>query len=151
VLATYQRLHDVRDVEGFVAATIHRAGLDLSHNELEDLVAEGICILYELADSYDEQRAGYASAGRFSGFAAQMLPRKLTTAWHHGHREHRYTTTSEGKRSWAYLPAPLSLDTLTATNHHQHAARDDGAGNAKPNEPMIRRPEDWAPLGRPDS
>lgn len=65
--------------------------------------------LYELADSYEPQRAGYAGAGRFSGYAAALLPRRLADAWHALHPEHQ-RVSANGERRWVYGPAPAALE-----------------------------------------
>jgi hypothetical protein len=109
VLAAPVALHDVKDVEAFVRATIRRSGIQLGLEEREELVAEGICILFELARRYVPK----PPAGRFSGYAAQFLPRRLGDAWHASHPEHRYVTTTTGKRTWHYEPSPISFDGLT--------------------------------------
>lgn len=101
-------LHDVCDVEGFVRATIRRSGIQLSFDEREELIVEGICIMCELGARYRPKPPN----GRFSGFAAQFLPRRLGDAWHSSHPEHRYITTPEGKRAWRYEPPPISFDGL---------------------------------------
>jgi hypothetical protein len=119
LLATYVALHDIADVEGFVCATIERSGLrnQLDEGEREDLIAEGISILYNLSDKFEPHRAGYATAGRFSGFAAQFLPRRLGDAWHQSHPEHRRLAGEDGKRRWHYLPTPLSLNAVLEGNN----------------------------------
>lgn len=108
MLARKVVLHDVADVEGFVCATIRRSGIQLPFDERQELIAEGICIMFELARRYQPKPPN----GRFSGFAAQFLPRRLGDAWHSSHPEHRYITTPTGKRAWRYEPAPISFDGL---------------------------------------
>lgn len=96
------RLHDVLDVEAFVKATLVRSRIRFDDSEREELTGEGLAIMFELADRYDGR-------GRFSGYAAQFLPRRLTDAWHRMHREHTYATTEAGKREWRYGDTPVSL------------------------------------------
>lgn len=108
------RVHDIEDAEGFVAATIERSGIRPAPAEHEELLAEGLAILFELASRFEPQREGYERPGRFSGFAAQFLPRKLGDAWHKLHPEHRYVTGEDGKRRWVYFEAPVSLDAALA-------------------------------------
>jgi hypothetical protein len=112
LLATYVALHDVQDAEGFVAATIQRSGLTLTRCEHEELLAEGIAILCELAADFEPHREGYAQAGRFSGYAARYLPRRLGDAWHRGNPHHHRIAGENGKRSWHYEAPPVSLDQL---------------------------------------
>jgi hypothetical protein len=118
VLATTVQLHDIADVEGFVAGAIQRSSLrsHLSEGEHEELLAEGISILYALAARFEPHRPGYAQPGRFSGFAAQFLPRKLGDAWHKWHFEHVRPVGEDGKRHWVYRDPPISLDHFLRPN-----------------------------------
>jgi hypothetical protein len=109
-VATGCQLYDIADVEAFTRGTLYKSGLALEHEEQEELVAEGICILYQLAEHYEPHRNGYASAGCFSGFAAVFQPRRLGDVWHSRHPEHRYRTTENGKRAWEYSKGPVTLD-----------------------------------------
>lgn len=112
MLGTQVALHDVEDVEGFVAATIERSGIQLSADEREELLAEGIRILFELSERFEPRRGNHTQDGRFSGFAAQFLPRKLGDAWHRWNPDHRYVTGEDGKRQWVYYPKPVSIQAL---------------------------------------
>lgn len=103
-------LHDIEDVEGFVNATLNASGIDFQAWEREDLVAEGLVILFELASKFEPHRPGYQQAGRFSGYAAAFLPKKLGDAWHRGRPEHRYVTGEDGKRRWQFFNAHASLE-----------------------------------------
>lgn len=109
-VASGLQLHDIDDVEGFVIGCLNRSGIQSSPDEREDLIAEGICILYELARRYEPKREGHTKAGRFSGFAAQFLPRRLGDAWHAKNPHHFRAPDETGKRRWQYLEAPVSLD-----------------------------------------
>lgn len=107
-------LEDIADVEGFVNATLNASGIEFQPDERDELVAEGLAILYQLHQRFERRRAGYTQDGRFSGFAAMYLPRKLGDAWHRARPEHRYITDPDtGKRSWAFFKAHTSLDGLT--------------------------------------
>lgn len=111
MLPTTVRLHDIDDVEGFVCATIERSRIQPTEQEKEELIQDGLCILYALAEKFEPHREGYAQAGRFSGFAAQFLPRRLGDAWHSRHPEHvRVVNPDTGKREWKYRESPISLD-----------------------------------------
>jgi hypothetical protein len=112
LLATTVRLHDIRDVEAFVAHSLDKSGVGqrVSSSEREDLLAEGITILYSLSENYQPHRPGYNQEGCFSGYAAQFLPRRLGDAWHAANPGHRRLTAPDGSRTWAYEPAPASLD-----------------------------------------
>lgn len=115
MLSTTVQLHDIEDVEGFICATIERAGLGgVPEHEKEELVADGFRILVELSQRFEPHRPGYATPGRFSGYAAQFLPRRLGDAWHARHPEHVRVTDSEGKRHWVYRDTPISLDQFLA-------------------------------------
>jgi len=117
VLSQPIRLYDIDDAEAFVFATLKRfevaVGFSLPDHEREDLAAEGLAILCDLAKRYEPHRAGYAQPGRFSGYAAGVLPRRLGDRWHAWHPEHRYVTDPQtGKRSWVYDMPPASYDAL---------------------------------------
>jgi hypothetical protein len=139
MLATSVRLHDIEDAEGFVAATVQRAGLELGAAEHEELIAEGICILYELADRYEPHRDGYAHAGTFSGFAAQFLPRRLGDAWHRNNPHHHRIAGEDGKRRWHYEDPPLSLDHLRSSTPIRG-----GGGGRQAIEIHVRPASHWA-------
>ncbi len=103
-------LHDIRDVNMFVRNALDKAPIRLETQEFEELVGEGLVILYELAAKYEPHREGYARAGSFAGYAAMFLPKRMTDAWHRSHPEHRYITLPDGKRAWRYLKQTVSLD-----------------------------------------
>jgi hypothetical protein len=108
-------LHDIGDVEMFIQAQLNEwrtnAGHVLTVDEREELAAESLCILYELAARFEPHREGYAQAGRFSGFAAAYLPKKLGDAWHRRNPGHRYITdAATGKRRWQFFLEAVSLD-----------------------------------------
>lgn len=116
MLPTTVRLHDIDDVEGFVCATIEKAGLGaVAAHEKEELVGDGILILYRLAEQFEPHRPGYSQPGRFSGFAAQFLPRRLGDAWHSRNPSHVRVAGPDGKRRWVYLDTPISLDSYLET------------------------------------
>jgi hypothetical protein len=118
-------LHDVANAEAFVQRALSKCGIAFSYDEREVLLAEGLTILYELAAEYRPlaARAGVDSrGGRFSGYAAMFLPRRLGDAWHKMHPEHRYVTDPEtGERGWRYEAPMLSLDALTSSSNSQDA------------------------------
>ncbi len=110
VIATSVALHDIKDAEGFVAANIHRSGvLVRDTHEREDLIAEGLTILLELAGRYEPHRAGYAKAGSFAGYAARFLPGRMRDAYHAMHPEHIARRDSDGRRVYEYGEKPMSL------------------------------------------
>jgi hypothetical protein len=107
---------DIANGEAFVQRCIDKSAIPHGPDEREELLAEGLTILCELAAKYKPlpARPGIdKQAGRFSGYAAMFLPRRLGDAWHKSHPEHRYVTNPEtGKRGWHYGPGMLSLDGL---------------------------------------
>jgi hypothetical protein len=105
-------LHDVADIEAFVHATLNDSGIEFATSERDELVAEGLAIMCDLSGRFEPHRAGYEQAGRFSGFAAFYLPKKLAVAWHRLHPEHRYGTDEDGKRCWQYFNTEVSIDGL---------------------------------------
>lgn len=129
-------LHDVANVEAFVQATINRARLVLTQDERDELVAEGVAIMVKLAADWEPQREGYEGAGRFSGYAAQFLPRKLGDAWHRAHPEHTLRTEGDGKRRWHYGERAVSVQALLG---------DDGE-DRQGHDALITDPNKEAPL-----
>lgn len=125
ILGEVISLHDIHDVEGFVNKTLDdarrlaqrggragKAGINFADDERDDLVLEGIAILFELDRKYEPRRGDHKQDGRFSGFAAFFLPKRLSDAWHRMHPEHRYITGEDGKRKWIYCKPSVSLDAV---------------------------------------
>jgi hypothetical protein len=152
MLASPFALRDVDDVENFVAATIQRALPGLEEGEFEELKLEGLAIMCELDRKFEPRREGYQQDGRFSGYAAMYLPRKLGDAWHRLHPEHRYVTDPEsGRRSWIYDQAPVSLDGIAERAMQQSGMRrvmGTGLDNALHN---ARRPHEFVPVRTPST
>jgi hypothetical protein len=149
MLAELVSLYDVEDVEGFVNATLNRfeegdlpEWAKLSTDERQELVLEGITIMFELAERFEPHREGYAQAGRFSGYAAAFLPKRLGDAWHRLHPEHRYVTDPEtGKRGWVYLQPASSLQGLA-----EHSSQGgEGADGQSFIEARVLDPTFWRP------
>jgi hypothetical protein len=136
----------VHDLEGFVRATLTASELEFGRDELEDLVAEGVALAFELAGRYDPHRNGYEQPGRLSGYLAAFLPKRLGDAWHRLHAEHRYVTDpATGKRSWHYDLPPASLDALIEESDRDAEQRRD------PDRFLLgaRRPHEFVPLPIP--
>jgi hypothetical protein len=118
-------LHDIENVQAFVGATVRRwraaSSISLPPGEHSELVAEGVVAVYELARRYEHHRPGYGQPGSFAGLVAQLLPRRLTNAWHRMHPEHQ-RITQDGRRVWRYLPPTLSLDALADERPHMLAS-----------------------------
>lgn len=150
MLATQVRLHDIDDVEGFVNATLNAfergdrpEWARLRGPEREELVLEGIAIMYELAGRYEPRRGEHTQDGRFSGFAAAFLPKKLGDAWHRLHPHHRYVTDPDtGKRDWQYLQEAVSLDGL-----REPAGSDVGQPSDSAEARLLDRSK-WTPVGK---
>src|SRR5947209_8665438 len=129
MLAESVALLDVRDVLAFVqgtleswcAATAKRGRIVLSEDERADLACEGVAIMYKLAEEFQPHMDGYDQPGRFSGYAAMFLPRKLGDAWHRMHPEHQLRTQPDGKRRWEYRERAVSLDAIVAEDPDRHA------------------------------
>jgi hypothetical protein len=122
-LAHPTSLGDIEDVEAFVNGTLNASGIEFQAWEREDLVAEGLAILYSLFDRFEPHRPGYARPGKFSGFAAMFLPRKLGDSWHRNRPEHRYVTGPDGHREWRFFRAHTSLDEITGDSPRQRGPR----------------------------
>lgn len=103
-------LFDIRDVDMFVRNMLDKAPVSLEPEAFEELVAEGLTILYDLAWKYEPHRAGYEHEGSFAGFAAVFLSYRLTDAWHRLHPNHVYVSLPDGTRRWEYLPTAGSFD-----------------------------------------
>jgi hypothetical protein len=150
MLASPFALRDVDDVENFVAATINRALPGLDESEFEELKLEGLAIMCELHKKFEPRREGYQQDGRFSGFAAMYLPRKLGDAWHRLHPEHRYVTDPEsGRRSWIYDQAPVSLDGIAERAMHQSGQRQVMGNGFDQVLHTARRPNEFVPIRVP--
>jgi hypothetical protein len=103
-------LHDIKDAESFVAANIARSKVILrDRHEREELLAEGLAILWGLAERYKPHMAGYAKGGSFAGYAAAYLPGRMRDAYHALHPEHVACRDADGKRTYAYGERPMSL------------------------------------------
>ena len=113
MLAEVVALHDVRDAESFVHATLNASRRIYSLEEREELAAEGLAILCKLASDFEPHRDGYAHAGKFSGFAAKYLRLKLEDAYHRQHPEHQLRTQPDGRRRYEYGERAVSLHAYT--------------------------------------
>jgi alkylated DNA nucleotide flippase Atl1 len=123
-------LRDILDVEAFVIDCIKRSGAPVQPHEYEDLVAEGICILYAMERKYIPKMAGYTQEGRFSGYAIKWMPRKMKEAWHRMHEECTLQTMPDKTRRWVRRERAQSWDAL----------QDQAANGGFVNESTIRTP-----------
>lgn len=108
-------LHNVENCEAFVQHCMNKAkGIVLTKDQREDLLAEGLCLLVELAAKYDpakDKSARTASKTEgFYGYALFLLPKKLSDAWHRGQEHHLLKTQPDGKRKYEYASTAKSLD-----------------------------------------
>ncbi len=113
-------LADIANCEAFVQAALKKSGIRFGDEERDELLAEGLTILLELHRGYRPltARPGIDERdGRFSGYAAWALPKRLGDFWHKSHSEHRYVTGPDGKRGWIYGRPTLSLDALTSNGN----------------------------------
>ena len=115
---------DVGDPDSFVRSCIKRSRIKPENPDTyEELVCEGIAILFELADKYDPERdggidpelcEGTDGVASFAGYAWYLLPLRLVNAWHRMHPNHVLTTvTAEDgskKRVWVYYDEPASIE-----------------------------------------
>ena len=106
-------LWDLRDSEAYVRSVINASHLRLSADEWEELTAEGLAILAEMAARYQPRMAGHTKDGSFAGYAAAYFPRKLRAAWHRMNEHHLTRTQPDGRRRHVYADRPLSLEQVT--------------------------------------
>ena len=111
-------------------------------HEREELVLEGIAIMYSLKQKYEPRRGDHAQGGWFSGYAAYFLPKKLGEAWHRLHENHRYVTQPDGKRKWVYLKESSSLEAM----HERRTSGDDTGSYESYHEGSFLRPSHWSPV-----
>ncbi len=139
-------LFDVQNCEAFVGRALTSSRIRMTGDEREEMLCEGLLILAELAAKFEQHRDGYATSGRFSGYAAKMLPLRMQDAYDRLHPEHQVTRDSvSGARVYDFNPAPMSIfaddfGDLTATAllgnpsqvHHDLGATVDAALNSLP-------------------
>lgn len=109
------QLHDVVDVESFVADAIRDGGARLTPDDREELLAEGLRIMVRLAQQYQPGFNGLdPTTSTFAGFASKYLRLKLSDAYHRLQETHRLVTDDTGKKAWSYGAKPASLDAMVA-------------------------------------
>jgi hypothetical protein len=114
-------LHDVDDPIAFVRKAVQLSGLRLSADEREDLIAEGLLILYRMATSYRPGFGGRDPAGsRFSGYAIKYLPGKLREAWRRSQPGYVRTRQPDGRCRWERRGRAVSI---TAIRHDSSFSR----------------------------
>lgn len=114
-------LHDIDDAEAFVRTHINKAGgLVLTRDEREELIAEGLVILCDLARRYKPRLDGYKRDGSFAGYATNLLGRKLSDAYHRQRENHLCRTQPDGTRKIEYLPRAESYERVTSPRNNGH-------------------------------
>jgi hypothetical protein len=131
------QIHDVDDATAFVNASITRSRARLTVEQREDLVQEGLRLLWALSLAYEPGKNGRDPAtSKFSGYAAKYLPGKLSDARHRleGHRH----AMVDGVRQWQYDQPTVSLEGMREENpdgadhvHNLHAVDYYGTDLAK--------------------
>lgn len=106
-------LHDIDDVEAFVVMCVKRSGCDAPTEYWDDLICEGVVLLYRMAGNYKPQMEGYETEGRFSGYAVKWLPKQIRQAWHKSQEHHLYVKDENGKRGWTFRVAPVSYEEVS--------------------------------------
>lgn len=124
-------IHDIADAEGFVIATINTKLKAITMDDREELVSEGLVILFDLARRYDPAKdrpstkpghvckTARCCKPSFAGYASYLLPRKLLDAWHRMHPEHVLRTQPDGSRKYEYLPKPASLEGSSDDSYYE--------------------------------
>ena len=139
MLATSFAIHDIRDAEGFVKATLKQSGIRFSAEQYEHMVAEGLAELVKLGDRFEPHREGYEHPGRFSGYAAKYLRLRLDRSWHKYMRSIS-VTDEEGKRRWEYRRpdeelSDVVLDTTPTPQYEGWSNADDLMDQAREHFP----------------
>lgn len=112
------KIYNVEDVEGFVNDCIAKLPQlkTLDQQERDEIVSEGIAILFDLARKYKPRMDGYEKDGTFSGYLGQFLHLKILTAWYKLHPEHVQVAVEQEdgtkKRVFTHGEAPWSLDSI---------------------------------------
>lgn len=130
-------LYDIDDVEAFIIMCINRSGIKPHPREWEDLIAEGVCILWSMSLKYEPHRPGYDKPGRFSGYAIKYMPRKMKEAYHRSHEHHLHVTQDDGTRKWEFKEQALSLNKLMDPLHGSSEANG-GVGRIALDETKLR-------------
>lgn len=105
-------IYDVDDIEAFVRMCIKRSGVKPLVHEWEDLVAEGVCLLWAMSNSYKPKLDGYEQEGRFSGYAIKYMPRKIRESYNRNTEHALHRTQPDGTRKWEYYERAVSYDEL---------------------------------------
>lgn len=130
MLSSRVELHDIKDAEAFVVGTIRRKVRMIGPMDWEDMVAEGLMILVDLARLYDPERdrakkaqAGHVCKGptcckpSFAGYANFLLPKKIIEAYYRNKPECMLRTKSDGTRSYVILESAVSVDERNDKNN----------------------------------
>lgn len=114
------QLHDIKDVEAFVRGTIRRKVQVIAAEDMEDMVCEGIMILYDLSRLYDSSRdrpskdpdhqcrGANCCKPSFAGYANFLLPKKLTASYYRG-KPNCMLQTKDGVRGYVILETAITM------------------------------------------
>lgn len=109
-------IYDVEDIEGFVNDMAQLVVKFTNQEEWDELICEGIALLLNMAKNFVPWKPGYDKPGKFSGYCAAYLPRKISNAWYKMHPEHiqETITLDDGskKKRYRHGQAPGSLPEL---------------------------------------
>jgi hypothetical protein len=127
-------LYNIEDCEAFVRHCMKKGRVILDGDAYDELLAEGLVLLYEMAGKYQPHRdpswhgASTERTKGFYGYALFLLPRKLGDAWHRMNPHHVQRTVEGGRRVYEYHRPAKSLDELAG----QHFEGSSGAtGNGR--------------------
>lgn len=123
-------IYDIDDIEAFIIMCIKRSGAKPLQSEWEDLIAEGLYLLWAMSERYD------TTIGCFSGYALKYMPRKLKH-YYMSTQEHCVLRTKPDKsREWSSYARPVSWEQVTS-NHSE------GGQKRVLHEERLRKPGDF--------
>ena len=102
-------IHDVLDAEAFVIAAMRTSGITPGRDETEDVICAGMLVLCEMGARYQPRLAGYATNGRFSGYASKYLPGRIRDAYFQMHENIVVRVDATGHKRREFLPTAVRL------------------------------------------
>lgn len=99
-------LEDIRAVRGFSAAVVRRLHVNLTEEEREEAIGEGVALLYELHGRWDRARCE-----SFYAFCTTYLPLRLIDWWRKEARQANLAHRASDGKGYVYH-ARISLDDL---------------------------------------
>jgi DNA-directed RNA polymerase specialized sigma subunit len=100
-------LVDIRDVRGYVARVVERKFSETPASEREELVSEGVALLYALHGKWEPERCA-----SFSDFASTYLPLRLIDYWRREMRQRNIARRNGTDQRYVYSGVS-SLDQLS--------------------------------------